>query len=240
MQCHFGSRALFPCTALNFREYPRGGKQGRERSECMVAWAAGGRPRLLQGHGDWEARRRGQSAWTQDFSLSAKSNGPRAEGVQNAAWSRGGEIGTWQAFRLPRQTPLCVQKTCEDCRLWEKRPASEDWEKEGADLEELHDFALSLYYSLKAQIKMDLTELAEPNGTLHGERFKLPEQALKDRLMQRVQDIVTASLSQSISHHQPKLFPVPEIANKDSDHAALILRACSQSASHGGILFVKC
>ena len=36
--------------------------------------------------------------------------------------------GTWEAFRLPRQTPMWIQKTCEDCPLWEKRPASEEWE----------------------------------------------------------------------------------------------------------------
>ena len=46
--------------------------------------------------------------------------------------------------------------------------------KEQAELDEFHEAALAIYYGLKELgIKMDLSDLVKPSGTMDDERFRL-------------------------------------------------------------------
>ena len=46
--------------------------------------------------------------------------------------------------------------------------------KEQAELDEFHEAALAIYYGLKELgVKMDLSDLVEPGGSMDDERFRL-------------------------------------------------------------------
>ncbi len=98
-------------------------------------------------------------------------------------------------------------------------------EKEGQTLKSFMILPYPFYYSLKAGIQDGSHGVG--GAEWHTARGKI--QAA--RTSSRGSSYAACSghchcLTFLISHHQPNLFPVPQIANKDSDHAALVLRAC--------------